>query len=49
MKILYNKEVNCFEVREESKTGEITISGLSAGVNKSTREFTLAAQMNRSQ
>ena len=38
MKILYNKEVNCFEVREESKTGEITISGLSAGVSKNARE-----------
>lgn len=38
MKILYNKEVNCFEVCEESKTGEITISGLSAGVSKNARE-----------
>lgn len=41
MKILYNKEVNCFEVCEEHKTGTITIDLLALlqlGANKSVRE-----------
>lgn len=40
MKILYNKEVNCFEVCEEHKTGTITIDLLALlqlGANKSVR------------
>ena len=41
MKILYNKEVNCFEVCEEHKTGTITIDLLELlqlGANKSVHE-----------